>query len=335
MGQFIVITSSNSTAHTDCKIVAEETTIDAAVHKKVFGPDSQENCEKWISENCGKETSQNAPKPGSGNYLTTGWTSYVLVAVGLFVVLMLTGYLSKCNVDSKSKELTSAFSLSDAPIDCKPLENDQQKAFITSQRAELVKFAGNHLDTARNFYGYFYATYTIFSLFGLFAAISLAIIARKGIDDAGSHLITVFLVSTGIVISYQAFFGVFQQKNNIENNTKLLVGYARLNTKIETYCATGKLAIIDPNVVFTQNLPKQSSSSNTNSSPPANTTQSNGASGSGSAAEKPSTFYVSPTPDEFINYVGWQMEQLKAVSIAIDDTKISAIDGNKLVITQP
>ena len=337
MPQFIVIAPTDDVALANCRIVAEETTIDAAVHKKVFGPDNEENCRKWVGENWGRENSRVAPSSRLKTYLTTGWTSYALVAAALFIVLFVTGYYSKWQIDSKSRELTSAFALTKEPLECKPMETAEQKAFIASQRAEIVRFAGNHLDTARNFYGYFYATYTIFSLFGLFAAISLAVIARKGIDEASSHLITVFLVSTGIVVSYQAFFGVFQQKSNIENNTKLLVSYARLNTRIETYCATGKLAITDPSAFFAQNLPKQPPpSSNTNSAPPVNAARSNvNSTVPGSSPEKVLSFYITPTPDEFINYVGWQMEQLKAVSITIDDTKIASIDSNKLVITQP
>ncbi len=50
------------------------------------------------------------------------------------------------------------------------------------------------------------------------------------------------------------------------------------------------------------------------------------------ASTKPSTFYIPLEADEFINYVGWQMEQLKAISIAFDDSKIVAINNDKLLV---
>ena len=284
-----------------------------------------------------EELDQLETKNNWTSYATTGWTSYLLITVGLLLLLFLTVYISKVWVDAETKDLTSAFELEDKPLECKIVGSQEKQGFIKKQSSEITKYANNHKRTAIEFYGYFYATFAVFSLFGLLAAISLAVIARKGIDEASSHLITVFFVSTGIVILYQGFFGVFQQKANIDNNAKLFVNYAKLNTQIDIYCTTGKLTVIDPNIVFNDSLPKQpATSSSPNATPTANPTAiPDKTPTQTSSTSKVSTFYISPEPDEFINYIGWQMAQLRAISIAIDDSKIVAIDGSKLIITQP
>jgi len=46
---------------------------------------------------------------------------------------------------------------------------------------------------------------------------------------------------------------------------------------------------------------------------------------------KVTQFSLALEPDEFINYVDWQMELYKAFAIAIDDSKISSIDAKKML----
>lgn len=289
----------------------------------------------------GDAENKNVPVVRTGygwiHYILNTWISHLLITLGLLSILFLTAFLAKSWVDSKANALTRAFVLEDAATECSIVGSQEKQDFIKKQQSDIVKYANSHRETAIDFYGYFYTTYAIFSLFGLLAAISLAIIARKGIDEASPHMITVFFVATGIVILYQGFFDVFQQKTNIDNNAKLFVSYAKLNTRIDTYCTTGNLSLIDPNDVFIESLPKSLSKYSPANALPSAPAATNpvGSSAQPQSPSKVSTFYISPQPDEFINYVGWQMEQLKAISIAIDDSKIVAIDGSKLIITQP
>lgn len=280
-----------------------------------------------------KDESEETETVGLMSYAKTGWTSYFLVVLGLLFILGLTALIANRWVNSEAEELTKALELEDKPVECKILNNQEKQNFINNQRSKIVRYGNNHRKTAIEFYGYFYATFAVFSLFGLLAAVSLAVIARKGIDGASPHLITLFFVSTGIVVLYQGFFGVFQQKANIDNNAALFVNYAKLTDKIDTYCATGKLSIIDPTGVFIGRLPKEVATKKKPSDE--NGENAKESPTPPSSTNKTSTFYISLEPDEFINYIGWQMEQFKAISIAIDDTKIVAIDSNKLVIKQP
>jgi hypothetical protein len=263
-----------------------------------------------------------------------GWTSYVLIAIGLLGVLWLTAIAANSWVNSKAEKLTGAYKVAHKQLECKILTNPEKQNYINAQRQEIVSFANNHRDTAIEFYGYFYATFAIFSLFGLIAAIALAVITKSGIANASPHLITVFLVSMGIVILYQGFFGIFQQKTNIDNNAKLSVNYARLVNQIDTYCTTGKLNVIDPGTVFLEALPKSApkpAPKNTATSPNANEKPDEPTTPKPETVVKVSPFYIILEPDEFINYVDWKIEQFKEFSIILDDTKIAGIDNKKLM----
>jgi hypothetical protein len=131
---------------------------------------------------------------------------------------------------------------------------------------------------------------------------------------------------------YQGFIGVFQQKNNMDSNAKLSISYARLLNQIDTYCVTGKVSVRDPYQTFLET----STTNDTNSTPQTTPT------GSPSSGElttlnreeyrKVLPFYVSIEPDEFINYVDWQMGTYKAFSVSIDETKIAIIDSQKMMV---
>lgn len=343
MEQFIVIAKKEADGrYSDYKVfpVNESNPIPAG-YEKLFGPAGSEECVKWIEENRPAQTNQ--PETGKtwASYASEGWTSYVFVTIVLLFILFLTEQVSNRWVKSEAEEITKELEMvedsNEKQWTCAIVGTQEKQNFVKQQRAEIIKDGNAHRVAAIEFLGYFSSTYAVFSVFGVLAAVSLAIIVRKGIDEVDSRLITVFLVSTAIVVVYQGFFGVFQHKNNSDNNAKLFVSYARMLSRIDTYCTTGKLTLIDPSGVFNERIPKT-----TPTPPSANTTATNanatpkptGTPQTGSTT-KPATFYISPEPDEFINYIGWQMEQLKTLSVMIDDTKIVAIDGNKFIITQP
>jgi len=321
----------------------EKTTLQST--KNTDGSTVQNDTEKVQQE---KVSSEESSTSGLRNLVVgKNWTSYILVTIGLLILLGLTIWIANSWVNSTAESLLKDFKLDKPQTECKLVSDADKLAFLNRQRAEIVKYGESHRHTAIYFYGYFYATFAVFSLFGVLSVITLTVISKKGYDHASEHLITVFLVSTGIVILYQGFFGVFQQKANIDNNAKLYANYSKLLTKIDTYCTTGKIPIIDPAPVFTANLPKQglitNSASTATTTNPVSTTNTNSA----STATKPTAtatpptkpdssnaarFYITLDADEFINYVSWQMEQYKAMSIALDDKQITSIDNSKFLL---
>jgi hypothetical protein len=258
-----------------------------------------------------------------------------MITIGLLAVLFLTVYFAKRWVSSTAEDLTKNFVLANEPAQCKVVTDAEKQDFIKRQQNEIVKYADAHRRTAIEFYGYFYATFAVFSLFGFLSLISGVIIAKKGYDNANPHLIAVFLVSSAIVLLYQGFFGVFQQKVNVDNNAKLFTGYSKLLTKIDTYCSTGKIPVLDPGSVFNTAVVQPKKTPPGTDTPPLNNTTASSKPAEKppeQPAAKPNTFFIPLEADEFINYVGWQMEQLKSFTIAFDDSKIVAISSDKMLV---
>lgn len=259
-----------------------------------------------------------------------GWTSYVLITLGLVAFLGILGVSTEYYVHSKADRLTKTHVLrEDTMVECTFAGSAEKTAFINAQRKEISSFGNSHRTSAVEFYTYFYTTYIVFTVFGLIAAISLAVITKTGIIKASPHLITVFLVCTAIVVLYQGSLGVFQHKSNLDSNAKLAVNYAVLVDQIDTYCATGKINVKDPNEALSGALPKVTGK-------PVNTNTGAG----GGVSPSPETpvsakiqpFYVEPNGDQFINFVAWQMEHLRSFSIALDDSKVSAIDNKRFLL---
>lgn len=255
-----------------------------------------------------------------------GWTSYVLITAGLLIVLAIVGISTEALISYRAENLTQTHVLTDKEIGCQ-IAGDQQKAgFINGQRKLINAFGNSHRESTVKFFTYFYTSYVVFTIFGLIAAISLAVITKAGINNASPHLIAVFLVCTAIVVLYQGAIGVLQWKTNIDNNAKLAVSYANLADQIDTYCVTGKVNVADPNSALVAALPKPVTAANKtggekDASP--NQTDPNEA--------KIQPFYVEPTGDQFINYVAWQMEHLRSLSLSIDETKVG-IDSKRFLI---
>ncbi|MDQ3132356.1 MAG: hypothetical protein M3Q99_16535 [Acidobacteriota bacterium] len=331
----VALTASLPAKYEQCMLLNESDVI-IATHSKVFGPEIEDECQKWVNENCGKGTNLPIVDPSNGknwvkSLILEGWTSYVLIALGLFLMIFLITVSARYYVTYEAQRLTKEFKLDNKPVECK-IAPPEKQSFINAQRQEIVSYAIGHRDTAIAFSGYFYATLMIVSFFGLIAAISLAVITKSGINTASPHLIAVFLISTGIVILYQGFLGVFQQKSNMDSNAKLSVSYARLLNQIDTYCTTGKVNVRDPNSAFLDALSKSDTKVTPTSTPSGTPTLGESTTLKPEGNVKVSPFYVSLEPDEFINYVDWQMGVYKGFSVSIDETKIAIIDAKKMMV---
>jgi len=262
-----------------------------------------------------------------------GWTSYVLIALGLGLIIFLITVSAKSYVKDEAQKLKEHFKLENKPVQCEITQSPEKKILINAHRQEIVFYAIGHRETAIAFSSYFYASLMVVSFFGLIAAISLAVITKSGVNAASPHLIAVFLISTGIVIMYQGFIGVFQQKSNMDTNAKLSVSYARLLNQIDTYCTTGKVNVKDPNQALLDALPtKLDTEAISQPTSTGSTTAGESTPLKSEGNGKVSPFYVSLEPDEFINYVDWQMGLYKGFSVSIDETKIAIIDAKKMMV---
>ena len=259
-------------------------------------------------------------------FFLVGWTSYVLIAAALLVLLAIVGITTVLVIKNRAREMTAAHVLRHRElVTCANIDTPEKLAFLNGQRADIVNLAGQHHENAIAYFGYFYATYLVMTIFGLIGAICLAIITKEGIGKASPHVIAVFLISTAIVVLYQGSFDILKQKTNIDLNANASVKYAVLADQIDTYCSTGKISMTDPNDVLLAALPK-AASSEPDKDPDNAPTQTGEP-----LPVKISAFFVEPDGDQFINFVAWQMDHLRNFAITVDESKIGSIDSKRFM----
>jgi hypothetical protein len=263
-------------------------------------------------------------KSGAQSLFLEGWTSYVTIAVSLIVFMALLSVLTGYIIKYTAYKMTGAHFIKEKSYAaCGHVQSAERLAFVNGQRNEIRELGNQHHENAIRYFSFFYSTYLVVTVFGLIAAICLAIITKTGLEKASAHLITVFLISTAIVILYQGSFDVLKQKANIDLNGTASIKYAMLADQMDTYCTTGKLSMKDPNDVQLAALPKATSiSGSDNANTPPNST----------AAQNPIRvlpFFVEPDADQFINYIAWQMEHMRSFAITVDDTKVGSIDKTR------
>jgi hypothetical protein len=254
-----------------------------------------------------------------------GWTSYVSIAAGMLILLALVGLTTMVVIRSRADMMTAAHVIQQKQLQaCAKIDSPDKLAFINGQRAAVISLGNQHQANAIAYFGYFYATYLVMTIFGLIAAICLAVITKSGIGNASPHVISVFLISTAIVVLYQGSFDILKQKSNIDLNSNASVKYAILADQIDTYCTTGKISMRDPNDVLLAALPKPEPSA----SPKAGETRTES---SPNSPIKILPFFVEPDGDQFINFVAWQMDHLRSFAITIDETKVGSIDSKRFM----
>lgn len=109
------------------------------------------------------------------------------------------------------------------------------------QQLETIKLnAQNHVNIILFFYTRVYTGISVASISAIIAAICLFYISRIGWDKANNYIINIFVVTTGVTIFVGTLPIVFQQEQNIEDNTKLYSNYINLQNRILTSLATQK-----------------------------------------------------------------------------------------------
>jgi hypothetical protein len=190
---------------------------------------------------------------------------------------------------------------------CIGIENDEEKARLQGQLNDIRNRAKYHLDVTLFIFSNFYMSIMAFSIAGGIAAITLAVISKRGVDQASEYLITTFLVMMALAIFYQSFPGVFQQRQNIDNNRALYIKYVNLEDDIVTYCATGEMAIRAPMFI-------------TAARTPANDTED---------PREDSKMEVEPftapiSGKQFIHYINHQLKTYNDISVGMDESKAAA-----------
>jgi hypothetical protein len=260
-------------------------------------------------------------------FVLEGWTSYVMIGVGLFLLLAVVGLTSTFVIQNRAHRMTAAHQLPQRTHQsCGTIDGPAKLEFINGQREETRNLGNQHRGNAINYFSYFYTTWLTITIFGLIAAISLAVITKSGISGSSPHLISVFLISTAIVVLYQGSFDTLKQKANIDLNATASIKYAILLDQIDTYCVTGKVSMRDPNDVLLAALPKAEGNKDGNADANAQTETSEDP-----PSPKILPFFVQPDGDQFINFVAWQMDRLRNFSITVDDTKIGSIDTKRFM----
>lgn len=303
------------------------------------------------------DAATSASEPGAqprGAFIIANWKSYALILLAMGVILIVTAGLTQSVFISRARYLTRPFQMappppgstsnsvsnsvpvSDAPQpvedyktppQCKIPGHEEQGNFILRKRQQMVAYGDGHLDAAIKFGAYFYSTVAILAIFGFISLISLALITKAGLANSHGIVVAIFLLSTGIGLVYQGFFGVFNQKTNIDANSALSVDYGKLVDEVDTYCSTGKISISDPGAILIEMAKAADKSpgsmkvgTNTNADPAK--TKVPGESTSQSA--KPTHFYTAVDPDTFILYLDWQMKKLRRFAIILDDKQVSS-----------
>lgn len=256
------------------------------------------------------------------HFFLEGWTSYVSIAAGMLIVLAIVGIATVFIIRDRARDMTAAHVIGPRDLKaCAQIDTPEKLAFVNTQRADIVKLGNQHHENAIAYFGYFYATYLVMTIFGLIGAMCLAVITKSGISHSSPHVITVFLISTAIVVLYQSSFDILKQKANIDLNANASVKYAVLADQIDTFCTTGKISMTDPNDVLLAALPKPEPT-------PASNRSAVGTSHPvPNSSVKISPFFVEPDGDQFINFVAWQMDHLRSFAITVDDSKIGSIDN--------
>lgn len=117
-----------------------------------------------------------------------------------------------------------------------PAERDR----IQVQLAQIERRAGAYARITIFFYTRLFAAIALASATGIIAAISLFYISKVGWDRANNYVINIFVISSAITIFVGAFPLIFQQENNVTNNSRLYMSYLDLENQILTALATQK-----------------------------------------------------------------------------------------------
>lgn len=116
----------------------------------------------------------------------------------------------------------------------------EEQSRLRGQFRAVNNYLQWHLYIAKQYYGFAYgATAAAYTAAGI-AAIALFWITKEGVAAANRYLITTFVVSTVMAISFQTFTVTGKHKENIDANVAAYIQYVNLGNRIISFAVTGE-----------------------------------------------------------------------------------------------
>jgi hypothetical protein len=176
---------------------------------------------------------------------------HCILAVGLLITALIGGLCLNVQAekiaDNWAKELKyfSKTSQKTTPstVEAIYINNFSNSSYAEKKRIqeqmEIIKSRSTtHLTIMTYFYTRFYMSIALASVSAIISAISLFYISKVGWEKANNYIIPIFVTTTSIAIFVGAFPVVFQQENNIRENSELYLKYINLENQILTRLAT-------------------------------------------------------------------------------------------------
>lgn len=123
-------------------------------------------------------------------------------------VLWLQGDIQRFSTQ-KDIEFSSKFDSYD-----KKLKNRLQTQFDN-----IRERAKTHQTIMIYYYSRYYMAITMATVTGIVAALMMMIISKNGWENTNNYIVAIFLTTSGIATYFASFPTIFEQKNNIEQNT--------------------------------------------------------------------------------------------------------------------
>src|SRR5215203_5988789 len=128
------------------------------------------------------------------------WQSFVLIGGIMLIGLALVSQGAKYYFQWRASALTDEFTLAppktkstppaaaeiarSTPTECQFIPAGEAQTYVFKQRAQAVEFGDGHRRAAIEFGSYFFSNVVILGVFGLISLISVAVIAKTGLDKA-------------------------------------------------------------------------------------------------------------------------------------------------------
>lgn len=262
--------------------------------------------------------------------------AHMFLALGLIVIIVGSSFFFAKRAEGLGQEWVANLrpgrrlpgDMSPEPIE-RPLPpfsiqaTEEEKGRLQDQRNDIRKKAKHHVDVAMFYYSRFYMAILAFSISAALAAISLAIISKRGLDSVNEYIVTMFLVMTAVALFYQSFPGVFQQKKNIEDNRALYIKYVNLEDDMLSFCVTGGVAVARPADSTTASENAASTPRPADSATPSQTKE-NAAGATPDVTVGQQYTIIKLSPREFIHYIDYQLKTYNDIAIGFDESKAAS-----------
>ena len=138
------------------------------------------------------------------------------------------------DLDRFAEQRDLAFTANHLVVD-EPMKNRLEQQY-DSIRAR----AKTHQEIMIYYYSRYYMAITMATITGIIATMMMAIVSKKGWENASPYIIAIFLTTSGLTAYFAAFPTLFEQKRNIEDNKTLYAIYLNLEDRLLTFAATGE-----------------------------------------------------------------------------------------------